>query len=353
MPTSFRPPRPGRPGFTLIELLVVIAIIAILIGLLLPAVQKVREAAARMQCTNNLKQLALACHGYHDAVGQLPYGRKFDNWDTYTWSQLVLPHIEQDNVHRGYLTLTEPTWQQFYPGSNGPISNTAAHRRARHTVIKTLLCPADSGRKMDEIGTEFYGMVRGNYRACTGSGDMYGTATDSTAGPWGVGPFGVVPFQTTDPAGKIFNTTGPRTAGVPLTGITDGTSSTVLLSEALSPATTAGWGGPIGSILYGNMGGGLFSTSTAPNSTAPDRPIGPCPQNQGISSYKAPCLSLGGNAWWSRSAVGAYAGARSQHTGGINVAMADGSVRFVTNSVDLTMWRASGTRAVGEVVTLP
>jgi prepilin-type processing-associated H-X9-DG protein len=101
------------------------------------------------------------------------------------------------------------------------------------------------------------------------------------------------------------------------------------------------------------MGGGLFTTTITPNSSSPDRPIGPCPQNQGISSYRAPCVSLGGNAWWTRSAVKAYVGARSRHTGGVNTAMADGSVRFVPDGIDLTTWRALGTRSGGEVATLP
>jgi len=338
----------------LIELLVVIAIIAVLIGLLLPAVQKVRSAAARATCSNNLKQLALACHSYHDTSGALPYGRKYDNWDTYTWSTLVLPYFEQGNVFNGYArTMALTDWMQSYPGSNGPIGNDVNQRNARHSMMKVYLCPADIGPNTNEIGTNEYGGIRGNYRGCTGSGDMYGSSVDTSGGPWGIGVFGVVPFQTVDPNRKIFTTSGPKTAGVTLDGIVDGSSNTVMLSEGLSPETSAGWGGPIGMTIYGNMGGGLLTTTLTPNSTSPDRPIGPCPQTQGISSYLAPCVSLGGNAWWTRSAVGAHAAARSMHGGGVNAAMADGSVRFVTDSVDLATWRAMGTRANGEAVTLP
>jgi prepilin-type N-terminal cleavage/methylation domain-containing protein/prepilin-type processing-associated H-X9-DG protein len=332
-------------GFTLIELLVVIAIIAILIGLLLPAVQKVRESAARVKCANNLKQLSLGCVAYHDTEGALPFGRKYDIWDTYTWMELVLPYIEQGNVYSGYITIDEKGFVTSYPGPNGPIGNDATLRAARTSVINVLLCPSDVGPMNNEVDTTDYGFIRGNYRGCTGTGDMYGAPTDATTGPWGVGAFGVH-------AGQSFDMLDRAQLGVKMTMISDGVSNTLLLSEGLV-ATVPGWGGVMGEVIYGNMGGALFSASLPPNSPSPDRVVGPCPQQQGDGRYKAPCLTLGSNVWWTPSAEGAHAAARSQHMNGVNAAMADGSIHFFSNGTDIGSWRAMGTRANNDTISEP
>jgi prepilin-type processing-associated H-X9-DG protein len=176
---------------------------------------------------------------------------------------------------------------------------------------------------------------------------MYGNSTDSTTGPWGVGAFGVKPGQSADNAGSLAR------AGVRINQISDGLAHTLMFSEGLVSRVENGWGGPIGEAMYGNMGGALFSASLAPNSTSPDRPLGPCPQDQGTSTYRAPCISLGDSAWWTPSAKGAFAGARSKHTGGVNAAMCDGSVAFVSNEIDIIVWRGLGTRSGGELATLP
>lgn len=337
--------REHRPGFTLVELLVVIAIIGILVALLLPAVQSAREAARRMQCKNNLKQLALAGHTFHEAQGMYPYGRKYDIWDTYTWTQLILPQIEQQAIYDRYTTLPDRGFVTSYPGPNGPIGDDADLREARHAAIATFYCPSDQSPTDNEIASASYGFKRGNYSGCAGSGDMYGEATDAAAGPWGPGVFGVTHGQTFD--------AGQQSVSSSIDDTKDGTTNTLMISEMIVPRVTPGWGGPMGETIYGNMGGALFTAAQTPNSSTPDNVYGPCPQSLGDASYDPPCISIAGSAWWQPSAQGAFASARSRHPGGVNAALADGSVRFFSETIDLETWRGLGTRNGGEVVTLP
>jgi prepilin-type N-terminal cleavage/methylation domain-containing protein/prepilin-type processing-associated H-X9-DG protein len=198
-----------RRGFTLIELLVVIAIIAILIGLLLPAVQKVREAAARAQCQNNLKQFGIAIHSYHDAVGVIPYLRSGGGQNRHTWALLILPYIEQDNVLRTYqdtFTGTNKT-----DGFNNHTSTEPAMVTARQATVKTFLCPSrhGGGQALSPIttGSTVTGLAS-DYAACTG---------DSTAVPSN----GV--FQRVN--------SNHMRVQVRLLDITDGTSNTFVLGE--------------------------------------------------------------------------------------------------------------------------
>lgn len=324
-------------GFTLVELLVVIAIIGVLVALLLPAVQAAREAARRTQCINHMKQMAIGCLNFESAQRELPYARKYDIWDTYTWTQLILPYIEEQAVYDGFWTLTQTGYTQSYPGPNGPIGDDPRLRQARHTSIPTYYCPSDLSPQGNELETMEFGFIRGNYRGCSGSGDMYGEAVDTTAGPWGLGPFGVLHGQSIDANASV------TTRGVRMQEIADGSSKTLFMSEGLVP-TVDGWGGPLGETIYGNMGGSIFSAAITPNASSPDRVIGPCPVNQQDPLYKAPCLSIGGSGWWTPSGAGAYAGARSSHPGGVNAGRADGSVSFVADGADLVIWRALGTR---------
>jgi prepilin-type N-terminal cleavage/methylation domain-containing protein/prepilin-type processing-associated H-X9-DG protein len=290
-----RPARLPRQGFTLIELLVVIAIIAILIGLLLPAVQKVREASARAQCQNNLKQIGLALHGYHDAYKHLPAPR-----GTHTPTQLftefrgwmceILPFIEHDNLAAAMYT--NPWYLGFFATFNTPVP--------------TFLCPSDP-RDLTHVPSGNGALT--SYLGVTGS--------DTSAAA-----------QIGGPTNGVFNVS---TTGIRLRDITDGTSNTLMVGERPPSADlNLGWWGAsdFDCLLstrqqYGDIFGA--GGCVLPGLFAPGSLSGPCNGDD--------------NHFW------------SFHGGGGNWVLADGSVRFLPYSASaLTIPLAS--RNGGEAVDL-
>jgi prepilin-type N-terminal cleavage/methylation domain-containing protein/prepilin-type processing-associated H-X9-DG protein len=309
-----------RAAFTLIELLVVLAIIAVLIGLLLPAVQQVRTAAARMHCANNLKQLALGLHAYHDTHDRLPYAAKADGGNAYTWTHEVLPFIEAGPQHQGLITLNEPA--HFGPWGSDPRLVAA-----RSTTPAVFRCSADDGPVLGDASDPTRVRMRGgNYRACVGDGDGYG----NPRGGAGVGAFQVVPGLS-----------GAAAFRTRFANFTDGLSQTILLSEGQNAAQ-----GPFGDWQTSAMGAALFSAFDTPNAPAPDRIQGPMPE----PTYRGPAVMLTPPALPPGRGDGLWAAARSRHPGGVHVAYADGSVTFVGNHMDGYVWRASATRAGAEVL---
>ncbi len=308
-----------RSAFTLIELLVVIAIIAILIGLLLPAVQKVREAAARMKCSNNLKQFILAAHSYHDANGVLPPGRDSMDMSTHCY---LLPYLEQDNLCK--LVNKAMPWDD------------ASNAAARAVEVPVFRCPSDP-RSVTPPG-----WAGTNYRACQGSGILWGMPPSS-------GPLSTLP----PPNGVFYINSKTR-----LVGITDGTSNTAAFSEHL-----------IGDFSNGVSSDRQDTYWPKTQPYTPDAALADC-ANVNINDLQYQRVSDVGAPWLqgyhsttlyfhvgppnSRSCM--YPGGRimttanSGHTNGVNVALCDGAVRFVSNGISLSTWRAVGSRDQGEVL---
>jgi len=302
--------RRSRGGFTLIELLVVIAIIAILIALLVPAVQKVREAAARTQCTNNLKQWGLGMQSYHDSNKALPPGTKSNprhSWVPYLW-----PFIDQTQVLAKY---GDTVIQQFYlPPAT--VQNT--FNGVVCTRIQLYYCPSDRPGAM--WSGDSYWRARGNYVVSWGA-----RTTTGTLEPPGV--FGL----------KNGNSTTPQFTK--LVNITDGTSNTLMMSEIIVALNDGDF------VTHGDIfnddilaAGAMFMTRSTPN-TGTDRLYCRAPMTV---DPLAPCVE---------SSPGVVA-ARSRHPGGVLALYCDGTVRWTSNSIMLTTWQALGTMTGGESVNL-
>ncbi|MEO6811751.1 MAG: DUF1559 domain-containing protein [Isosphaeraceae bacterium] len=299
-----------RRGFTLIELLVVIAIIGVLIALLLPAVQAAREAARRSQCVNNMKQIGLAMHNYHDTMGSLPPG-KFDCCYG-TWKLAVLPYMEQQPLYN--------SWNMDRNSTSNPVSMTYSSPTQSTTTqaqINSLLCPSDTpSRPSGNICSHSYAVNFGN--------------TSMTQGNLNGINFAGAPFNNYSAA------VGGVCRPVSFADLRDGQSSIVLVAEVIM-----GQGLDLrGFSWWGDASN--FTSYLPPNSTLPD------------SIYSATyCKNISPNppCMVSTTSQPSMFAARSRHSGGINVTMGDGSVRFIKNTINPFIWRALSTTQGGEVIS--
>jgi prepilin-type N-terminal cleavage/methylation domain-containing protein/prepilin-type processing-associated H-X9-DG protein len=307
-------------GFTLIELLVVIAIIAVLIGLLLPAVQAAREAARRIQCVNNLKQLGIAMHSYQNVNTQLPPGAKFDSYGTFY--HFTLPYAEQaplyNSINFNGCPVCQPHMRMMDP-ENTTVS---------YTYLNMYQCPSDS---RDQNTSN---VAKGNY--AVNYGNTYGFFSQQATYDTPSVPFLGAPFSYIT-AGRGSFMSFATNGTFDFANITDGLSNTMLAGEEVQGKSNGNQIDDRGNVQLGYASG--FSAYLPPNSTLPDSTsftgcVYPFQTNP-------PCQS--GFAY--------YFAARSRHPGGVNVGMCDGSVKFIKNTIGLAIWSAVSSSQGGEVIS--
>lgn len=297
-------------GFTLIELLVVIAIIAILIGLLLPAVQKVREAAARATCSNNIKQWSLAIHNYHSTHGSF-MPASYANPHRISWPIFLWPYVEMENAAKKY-DFNRGFWE-----TPNIIPNT--HTGICSTTSKVYFC--GSNRPNAKWQGDQYYRARGNFVLNWGPVTMPAVLPLSGGNsPWGF----------TDGVTRA----SPRISK--LDSFTDGTSNTLAFSEVIMHDNDAA-ADFRGDMINDDSQCGRFMTIDTPNSSSIDVMQGWCVPD---AVNNLPCSPTGANG---------KIAARSKHTGGVNASFCDGSIRFISNSIPLVTWRAISTMNGSEV----
>jgi prepilin-type N-terminal cleavage/methylation domain-containing protein/prepilin-type processing-associated H-X9-DG protein len=363
-----------RKGFTLIELLVVIAIIAILIGLLVPAVQKVRSAAARMQCANNCKQIGLALMNYENTYGklppasQVPYAYDQNNGITLklrtrygqnpfgpNWAILILPFIEPDNLYALSNAGNYPAFGTVPSDTRGNIVINLPFdltwMNIGGTTVKTYLCPADGNNKQPyldtvtgPIGGPVNGWARGNYGVTAGYEDydhQNGGASYQTSAAG-------IPQQN----GMISSPVMSANYGAKITDISDGTSNTIMVAElraGLTPVDPRGvWAlGFSGSSI---VNGGRASYNPTPNNLLGGYPADGGDELQNGNQYCSPGTAALGMGCTTSGTDMTSAQARSLHTGGVNCCFADGSVHFIQNSISQITWVRLMSKSDGQVV---